>query len=33
MTLNQLKLLYPYHASHIKKEMHGRDITVLIDFL
>jgi len=30
MTLNQLKLLYPYCACHTKKEMHSRDTTDLM---
>jgi len=34
ITVNQLKLLYPYCAFHTKKkEMHSRDATVLIDLL
>jgi len=33
ITVNQLKLLYPYCACHTKMEMHSRDTTVLIDLL
>jgi len=33
ITVNQVKLLYPYYAFPFWYAMHGRDTTVLIDLL